>query len=133
MAETRAKARALRDALNIGVVAYEEISGRIMATEKAVVNDAAKTQLQPQAAKPPAPNTAPANPSRESDYWSEKQRKLIFRLLGKRGVEGDTANEKLREIFNVKDLRLVRRRSASDYIDKLMRDNGAGHEEAAHA
>ena len=133
VAETRAKARALRDALNIGVVAYEEISGRIMATERATTNETTKTPMQPQAAMPTTPKATPPNPNRESDYWSEKQRKLIFRLLGKRGVEGDTANEKLREIFNVKDLRLVRRRSASDYIDKLMRDNGAGHEEAAHA
>ena len=82
VAETRAKARALRDALNIGVVAFEEISGRIMATEKANTNDVAKAQPEPQAAKPPVPEPAPASPSRESDYWSEKQRKLIFRLLG---------------------------------------------------
>lgn len=131
VAETRAKARALRDALNIGVVAYEEISGRIGTGERVANNDATKsTQPQPAPAQPPAKQRT-ASPANE--FWSDNQRRLIFRLLSKRGLEGEALQRHLRETFNVSDLRHVKRKAASDYIDKLMSDNGAGRTEAAHA
>ena len=130
VAETRAKARALRDALNIGVVAFEEISGRI-GSERATSNGAVKS-AQPQAA-PAQASDKPRAASPVNEFWSDNQRRLIFRLLSKRGLEGEALQRHLRETFNVSDLRHVKRKAASDYIDKLMSDNGAGRAEAAHA
>lgn len=130
VAETRAKARALRDALNIGVVAFEEISGRI-GSEHAPTNDAEKPAQTKPAPAQASDKPRAATPSNE--FWSDNQRRLIFRLLSKRGLEGEALQRHLRESFNVSDLRHVKRKAASDYIDKLMSDNGTGRTEAAHA
>jgi len=124
VAETRAKARALRDALGVGVVAVEELTDG--ATLEALTkSEAAKEQPQ---------QSASADPSKEFVPMTDKQRQMLFRQLAKRGIEGETAKQHLLTAFGVSDLRNVSRKAASGYIDKLMKENGDGRQtEANHA
>lgn len=70
MAETRAKARALRDAVNVGVIAFEELGGEEDVEEKPL--------------KRSAPRPAPVKPSDDS-AMSATQRKAIGNLCTKTG------------------------------------------------
>jgi hypothetical protein len=146
VAETRAKARALRDALGIGVVAAEELilDGKEEAVE-AVKSDAnpsgngsngdgeKKEVVAPQISAPANPASATASNSKPIPM-TDSQRRILFRLLQTRGIEGDKSKEFLKENFHADDLRLVTKEAADLLITELKKGNGAFPEsEAAHA
>ena len=84
----------------------------------------------------PSRNKPWHQPKQESSFMTENQRKLLFRQLYSRGMEGDAAFDYLLKELHVTSLKDVSRRAASDLIDKLMKENGRGngsHAEANHA
>ena len=109
VAETRAKARAIRDAVNIGIVALEELSGEI--------GDLGPITKDDKGSRKRSKNNGP---------MTEAQRRYLFRLLAMQGLEGDEAQENLKEAFEVKDLKEVTKTQASAVIDKLLVETGGG-------
>ena len=143
MSETRAKARALRDAVNIGIVSFEELEGDAdLPTEAA----GAEMPARPASVAPlrrTRPNgAAPANgmgrrdpgPLRRSgpvaDLMTEAQRRYLFRLLAGQGLDNEAAHEHLLERFRVDSLAKVTKAAATRLIDAILEN---GDEAAAHA
>lgn len=120
MAETRAKARALRDAVNVGVVSFEELDGDGFTPGESDLGSGAAP-----ASRAPHPSRAvPARVSTPSGNaatipMSEAQRRYLFRLLAGRGVQGDAAHEFLIGRFGVESLAHVSRLAATKLIDEL--------------
>jgi len=140
MAETRAKARAMRDAVNIGTVSLEEL-GELAEDE---LSAEAPEPARPQTPRP-RPQAQPANDNgraaphasgsdlptaTESEFRSmtEAQRGLLFRIAGERGIAPQDAQAWLLKELAVQDLRAVSRFAASQAIDRLKggKPNGAG-------
>ena len=131
MADTRAKARALREALNIGAVTLEEFSGNI---EEEVTAAGTGSMV---AGPPPSPERAandngrPQQPGQASSGstdpgMSDAQRRLLFRIAGENGVAPEHAKAWLEQELGVPDLRELSRSAASTGIDQLRSRNGAG-------
>ncbi|MGA7742832.1 MAG: hypothetical protein WBP56_20685 [Polyangia bacterium] len=137
MAETRAKARALRDAVDIGTVALEELGE--------LVEDELSAEPTSQSDRPPAPPraaaaaqtpaTSPANDNRAPVAsgpvfapMTDAQRRMLFRLATERGIAPENANAWLLGQLKVSDLRALSRSTASEAIDRLKnsKPNGAG-------
>jgi hypothetical protein len=131
MAETRAKARALRDAVNIGLVALEEL-GELLDDDLSYEGEGngqaatpAPTRETPEA---PAGNSRPAPWPTRSDFqpMSDNQRRLLFRLAAQRGITPEDAKVFLEKQIGVESLKTVSRAQASRLIDRLQADgNGA--------
>jgi hypothetical protein len=116
MAATRSKARALRDALNIGCVALEELVAD--ATEEGIVEEEqsggnGRTRHDPPEA-----------------LMTEPQRRYLFRLLAQRGFEGEKAREAILRMFGVEQLNAVTKREASRMIDLVQKDQAPNIAEA---
>jgi len=143
VAEDRAKARALRDAVNCGIVSQEELGG---ALPEATVRDSG-----PGASDPPPPSrprysndsasrgTLPRAPRRsngaDNGPMSEAQRRYLFRLAAGRGFPGTRGEEFLKEQLGVTRLVDATRADASALIDELVHSapaRGAGNGAAAH-
>jgi len=142
MAETRAKARALRDAVNIGTVALEELGELV---EEELSSEPVEHSPHPAASANPAlPSTQPANdnaaPSAgesslptatepEFRAMSGAQRALLFRIAGERGIAPENAHAWLLGQLGVQDLRALSRSAASKAIDLLKKGkpNGTDH------
>ncbi len=105
MAETRAKARALRDAVNIGTVALEELGGDVDGEFDSVQRPPSNVEPlrvapghgRSNAHQPPplrrrneGPRPGPRG-NEPSDSMTEAQRRLLFRILSEHGYEGDDA------------------------------------------
>lgn len=120
IAETRAKARALRDFVDVGTVSLEELGGDDEVDE-------------PES----APRTT-VNDNYGSGYMSEPQRRILFRIASQMGVEGDDVTPFLAERLGIRDGRMPTKREASRLIDELDaelrrgsgRVNGGGHRAA---
>lgn len=155
MAETRAIARALRVAVNIGEVSVEEIGG-----------DVALEPIEPQATHAPAPTrNAPEREERNTDAtprppppfrgrdttpreaapsdrrgMSEEQKKLLFRLAYDLGFNRDNVRDKVLDALGVERLEWATRSHASAGIDALRHElderrgmqNGHGANGEAH-
>ncbi len=129
MAATRAKARAFRDAVNIGVVAVEELAlecnggngdnGRSYGDEriggKTGLGTAERSQKRQRS---PADSRHAAS---ESEPMTEAQRRYLFRLLAERQIEGDGAQSFLLEALKVKSLSEVTKAQASALIEELLK------------
>ncbi|MBW1947778.1 MAG: hypothetical protein JRI33_07570 [Deltaproteobacteria bacterium] len=140
MAVTRAKARAFRDAVNIGVVALEELGAEFM---NSVVDNAAR---QKPANMKTGAGDSPTNPkeqgrsqsaaerqrrSRNSrrndlpaetdvDLMTDNQRRFLFRLLAERGLSGDDAHDWLVEKLGVETLKEAAKTDASYLIEGIL-------------
>jgi len=115
VAETRAKARALRDAVNVGVVAVEELNGA------STPGTFGASQGAPRPARIPRSDAGQSN-----GQMTDGQRRYLFRLMAARGFRGDELHEKLKEIFGVQALTQVSKAEAHDMIDRLLAEAEQG-------
>lgn len=123
MAFTRAKARALRDAVNVGVIALEELTDEF--TNGSGDNGRGQS-LPPQesaaAESNPGNGSTPQQASQAppDEPMTENQRRYLFRLLAERGVAGDAAHDFLRRAFGVETLKDASKPDASTLIDHIL-------------
>jgi len=144
MSETRAKARALRDAVNIGIVSFEELEGDADLTTEAAgaespvrpapVTPIRRTRTNGGAGGSNGAMRRDAVPARRSasapDLMTDAQRRYLFRLLAGQGLEADAAHEHLLEQFRVDSLGRVTKAAATRLIESIL---GNGDEAASHA
>jgi len=125
MAETRAKARALRDAVNIGVVSIEELA---LESNGRPINGGGSTEPQPNhgsnripgARSRSRPHTESEQPSNSDSVMTDAQRRYLFRLLAERQIEGDDAHKYLLEKAGVESLEQITKGKASILIDEIV-------------
>lgn len=137
MAETRAKARGLKDSVNIGIVALEELGeliGDDLPTEPLVPSERSQSHPRPQTSPPtqprPANNNGVASPKVDLPTVSEAvfvemsgaQRGRLFRIAGERGVAEPDREKWLLGQLEVQELKDVSRSAASRAITRL--ENG---------
>lgn len=111
MSATRAKARAMRDAVNIGVISFEEL-----AEEFGNGNGNGNGN---NSQDPPSSEETKARVDTEKPM-SVSQRKYLFKLLEERGKSAEEAQTWLSRAFEVANLDVVTRKMASDMIDHLL-------------
>jgi len=119
MAETRAKARALRDAVNIGVVSFEELDG---ASEAAGSSDLGSGASPTNGAAGPS-KVAPPPTNGAGNYqppMSENQRRYLFRILAGWGFQGEAAEKHLKESLGVESLKALTKLEATKLIDRML-------------
>jgi hypothetical protein len=146
MAETRALARALRAALDVGAVAIEELEEELSFAERERPAQRAPTNGQHAEPEPDeraperrpnghgSPDTSPRTNGGGYDRgvspgpdapMSDAQKRLLFRIAFERGHEGDRARAWLHTELGVDSLGKVSRRAASAFIDR-QKSNGNG-------
>ncbi len=124
VAETRAKARALRDAVNSGVVSIEELDGvRPEAPPSRPGSGAPAPRRAPAratngAARRSIPAEPPANGA--DGPMTEPQRRYLFRLLAARGHTGKAAGDHLFAEYGVEDAQQLTCSQASALIEQLL-------------
>lgn len=130
LAETRAEARALRKAVNIGVVALEELGEDLSDTstydgqvhpQEGTAHEATASRSDPPADRRQGPATGP----------SDQQRRYLFGLLAGRGLEGDQARDFLHRELAVASLDHAPRFAISKLIDRLKREAEQSSESTA--
>jgi hypothetical protein len=143
VAEDRAKARALRDAVNCGIASQEELGGSLP--------EATSRDPGPGASDPPPPSrprfsngsvnrgTPPRGANRSAGQdgpMSEAQRRYLFRLVAGRGYPGARGEEFLKDRLGVERLAQATRADASALIDELVQSSaparGNGHGATPH-
>ncbi len=147
MAETRALARALRAALDIGVVAIEELEEEYAVQER---QDADRPQTEGhgvsnrstrphgEGAANERPGQPPGSAANGGGYdhryangsdtlMSEPQKRLLYRLAFDQGHEGDAARTWLHAELRVDSLSKVTKRQASAFIDRFKPNGANGH------
>ena len=123
MAETRAKARALRDAVNIGIVAVEELALEGNGSYQSGPDpNGGDNQRIPgvssrRSVKGGGKATAEESPP---EMMTEAQRRYLFRLLAERQVPAEKAEGHLLDICGVKSLKEITKQRASDLIEELL-------------
>lgn len=131
VAETRAKARALRDAVNVGVVSFEELDGVSLDRDSSPGSGAQPASRSPRHAKSaPAPARPRGNGNGQpkaapragngSEPMSEAQRRYLFRLMAGQGYQKEAAEERLKDLFEVGSLSEVTKVAATKAIDQLL-------------
>lgn len=69
----------------------------------------------------PKPQQPPRNDG-NVEKMTEPQRRYLFRLLASQGVEGQAAEEHLKDYFKVKRVGDVPKEAASQLIDQMVKD-----------
>jgi len=113
MAETRAKARALRDAVNVGVISFEESDADATVTESAAVEPST-----PRWTRSTGASGRPENGDRNA--MTEGQRRYLFRILASQGMNGEVAHEHLKQLLGVDSLAAAIKSDAASLIDRLL-------------
>jgi len=75
-------------------------------------------------AKPQAPS-----PQNENPPMTDAQKRYLFRLMADKGIEGDKAHQRLRELFQVDSLKKVSKLEASKMIERLLEEGKGGADE----
>ncbi len=133
VAETRAKARALRDAVNVGVVSLEELDG---------VSQGRTSRPGPGApasrsSRPARTGTTTTRPRGNGSYrprsngspepMTEGQRRYLFRIMAGQGYQREVAEERLKDIFEVSALSEITKTAAMKMIDELLQTSAPGN------
>lgn len=143
VAETRAKARALRDAVNVGVVSYEELDGVSLNRDSSPGSGAPIPVRSPRhagngAARPRSTgHSRPPRSSNGNEPMSEAQRRYLFRIMSGQGYQKEAAENRLKDLFEVSDLAEITKVAATKMIDELLNaapgnGNGGNGAEARH-
>ena len=136
MASTRAKARALRDAVNVGVVALEELgaeyqNGHVDNNGNGRIENSGNgrqsskpTNGASQASKSIDSTNHSENAENPSDQtddpMTENQRRFLFRLLAERDLTGELAHTWLKRQLAIEKLRDATKQAASDLINYIL-------------
>jgi hypothetical protein len=124
MAETRAKARALRDAVNIGVVSIEELAlegnGRPVNGGSIEPSPSPTNNRIPGARSRSRAQTESEHSNGSDSPMTDAQRRYLFRLLAERQIEGDDAHRCLLEKAGVESLEQITKGKASILIDEMV-------------
>jgi hypothetical protein len=131
VAETRAKARALRDAVNIGVVSFEELNGDGNPDELDGLARRESATRRERAAKP-IPTTPAQTNTPNPGPMSESQRRYLFRLMATKGYVAEAAEVKLKEMLKVSSLTDATKSQATVLIDQLIRENAVKVSDGQH-
>ena len=137
VAETRAKARALRDAVNVGVISYEELDGVSLNRDSSPGSGAPIPVRSPRhagngngAARPRSTgHSRPPRSSNGNEPMSEAQRRYLFRIMSGQGFQKEAAENRLKDLFEVSDLAEITKVAATKMIDELLNaahGNGSG-------
>lgn len=133
VAETRAKARALRDAVNIGVVSFEELNGDGLSDDDASTATAASRSAPVSRPRKPATSPAPDKSGNgELVPMTESQRRYLFRLMAGGGFVAQAAEVKLKEMLKVASLKDATKVQATGLIDQLIRENALKVSDGQH-
>src|SRR4029079_12947278 len=139
VAETRAKAPALRDAVNCGIVSLEELDGeRPIAPDRSPglgAHEPPRTARYPsRSAAPRGKGDARRQDDGSSDLMTEGQRRYLFRLMATRGLVKEAAEETLKDLLRVDTLAETTKLKASELIDRFLKPSApaAGAGNGAH-
>ncbi len=130
MAETRAKARALRDAVNVGVISFEELDGDGVLPNGSDLGSGAS---EPARSSPgngrtsPRPASGNGSGNGNGALMTEAQRRYLFRILAGQGIDNEAAHDYLKGHFGVPALAQVTKAQATAAIDELLKGEEVPH------
>jgi hypothetical protein len=133
VAETRAKARALRDAVNCGVVSSEELDGVSLDRSSRPGPGAPAAQSSRPArngtttTRPRGNGSIRSSANGSPEPMTEGQRRYLFRLMSGQGYQKEAAESRLKDIFEVSALSEITKTAAMKMIDELLQTSAPGN------